>query len=77
MVSQTNEPEEQQIVKQNLSRKGKKGERGRPQYHDELKDRKQYMLTPTAVGILEELAARQNLSYSSALERLLRAIGGK
>ena len=77
MVNQIDEPEEQQTVKQNLSRKGKKGERGRPQYHDQKKERKQYMLTPTAIGILEKLAARQNLSYSSTLELLLREIGDK
>lgn len=77
MTNQTDKLEEYVVVKQNLSRKGKKGERGRPIYYDETKLRKQFMLTPTAIEILEELAAKQNISCSEVLERLLRVIGGK
>ena len=50
-----------QSDKQDLSRQGKKGMRGRPLYYDEVKEKKHFMLTPTAIEILEELAAKQAL----------------
>jgi len=68
---------EPQLDKQDLSRQGKKGMRGRPLYYDEVKQKKHFMLTPTAIEILEELAAEQGLSNSEALEQLLRTTGGK
>lgn len=67
----------QQFHKENLSRKGKKGRRGRPIYHGEVKQKKHFMLTPTAFKILKQLAAKQGLSNSEALEQLLRTIDSK
>lgn len=73
-MSESGEP---QSDKQDLSRQGKKGMRGRPLYYDEIKRKKHFMLTPTAIKTLEELATKQALSNSEALEQLLRTIGSK
>jgi hypothetical protein len=77
VVGWMSESSEPQSDKLGLSRQGKKGMRGRPIYYDEVKQKKHFMLTPTAIEILEELAAKQALSNSEALEQLLRTVGGK
>lgn len=77
MANHEGELDKQKQVKQNLLPQGARGERGRSIYYDEVKSRSYFMLTPTAKEVLDELAAKQGLSNSEALERLLRTIGGK
>ena len=58
-------------------RKGKKGIRGKPLYHNELKKRYNFTLTPTAREIMNRHAINQGLSASDWLEKLLRMMGGE
>lgn len=57
-------------------RKGKKGIKGRPLYHDQVKQRYNFTLTPTAREIMDRHARNQGLSASDWLEKLLRMMGG-
>ena len=61
----------------NERRKGKKGLKGRPLYHNEVKQRYNFTLTPTAREIIDRHARHQGLSASDWLEKLLRMMGGK
>ncbi|MDJ0591919.1 MAG: hypothetical protein QNJ72_18335 [Pleurocapsa sp. MO_226.B13] len=58
-------------------RKGKKGVRGKPLYHNEVKKRYNFTLTPTAREIMNRHAISQGLSASDWLEKLLRMVGGE
>jgi len=66
------------VTQQNFKRKGShKGiacRKGEPIFWDELKSRINLSLTPTAIANLTQIADRENLTRSEALERILRGM---
>ena len=69
---------EEDVTQQKFKRKGShKGidcRKGEPIFWDELKERINLSLTPTAIAKLTQIASEENLTRSEALERILRGM---
>jgi len=64
----------QQNFKRKGSHKGIACRKGEPIFWDELKERINLSLTPTAIAKLTQIADQENLTRSEALERILIGI---
>jgi hypothetical protein len=71
-------PKGGRVTQQNFKRKGShKGiacRKGEPIFWDELKERINLSLTPTAIANLTQIAEEENLTRSEVLERILRGM---
>jgi hypothetical protein len=69
---------EEDVTRPNFKRKGShKGiacRKGEPIFWDELKERINLSLTPTAIANLTQIASEENITRSEALERILRGM---